>query len=221
MLVVSIILEALVAIIAILAARKGKPYIYGLAFTFGAYVLYDLARLLQWDVQGGVLSGLFLLATITALIAVWGLYREERSDSRLEEFNHVETCLDRRARNADSRTRGGATGRDPGPSRHLERRERVDHPRDGQPASCRARPSRGSTASRSPRPSTSRTVAGSPARFPRRAATKSSSPRSRATTRFWWSTTMAIRSARSWRQTAWSGATCTGRKPRKWYPARS
>jgi hypothetical protein len=43
-------------------------------------VLYDLARLLQWDVQGGVLSGLFLLATITALIAVWGLYRDERSD---------------------------------------------------------------------------------------------------------------------------------------------
>jgi hypothetical protein len=61
MLVISIILEAAVAIIAILAARKGKPYIYGLAFTFGAYVLYDLARVLQWDVQGGVLSGLFLL----------------------------------------------------------------------------------------------------------------------------------------------------------------
>jgi hypothetical protein len=72
MLVISIILEAAVAIIAILAARKGKPYIYGLAFTFGAYVLYDLARLLQWDVQGGVLSGLFLLATITALIARTG-----------------------------------------------------------------------------------------------------------------------------------------------------
>jgi len=34
-------------------------------------------------------------------------------------------------------------------------------------------------------------------------------------------TTMAIRSARSWRQTAWSGATCTGRKPHAWYPARS
>src|SRR5262249_16123388 len=53
MLVTSIILEAAVAIVAILAARKGKPYIYGLAFTFGAYLLYDLARLLQWDVQGG------------------------------------------------------------------------------------------------------------------------------------------------------------------------
>src|SRR5262252_10860611 len=34
------------------------------------------------------------------------------------------------------------------------------------------------------------------ARFPRRAATRSSSPRSRVTTRLWWSTTMAIRSAR-------------------------
>lgn len=76
MLLVSIVLEAAVAIIAVLAARKGKPYVYGLAFTFGAYVLYDLARLLQWDVQAGVLSWLFLLATISALIAVWGLYRK-------------------------------------------------------------------------------------------------------------------------------------------------
>jgi hypothetical protein len=76
MLVVSIVLEAAVAIIAILAARRGKPYVYGLAFTFGAYVLYDLARLLQWDVDGGVLSGLFLLATVSALFAVWGLYRK-------------------------------------------------------------------------------------------------------------------------------------------------
>jgi hypothetical protein len=76
MLLVSIVLEAAVAIIAVLAARKGKPYVYGLAFTFSAYVLYDLARLLQWDVQAGILSGLFLLATISALIAVWGLYRE-------------------------------------------------------------------------------------------------------------------------------------------------
>jgi len=76
MLVISIVLEAAVAIVAILAARKGNPYIYGLAFTCGAYVLYDLARLFEWDVQGGLLSGLLLLATLTALIAVWGLYRK-------------------------------------------------------------------------------------------------------------------------------------------------
>ncbi len=71
----SILLEAAVAAIAILAARQGRPYLYGLAFTFGAYVLYDLARLLNWAVEGPLLSVLFLLASITALVAVWGLYR--------------------------------------------------------------------------------------------------------------------------------------------------
>ena len=75
-LVVSIILEAAIAAVAALAARSGRPYLYGLTFTFAAYVLYDIARLLKWPVEGPLLSGLFLLATITALLAVWGLYRE-------------------------------------------------------------------------------------------------------------------------------------------------
>jgi hypothetical protein len=78
MLIVSIILEVAVAVLAALAARAGRPYLYGLTFTFAAYVIYDLARLLQWPVEGPFLSGLFLLATITALLAVWGLYREGR-----------------------------------------------------------------------------------------------------------------------------------------------
>ena len=76
MLIVSIVLEAAVAVIAALAAARGRPYLYGLAFTFAAYVLYDLARYMQWGVEGPLLSGLFLLATLTALVAVWGLYRE-------------------------------------------------------------------------------------------------------------------------------------------------
>ena len=79
MLVISIILEAAVAVIAALAARRGRPYLYGLTFTFAAYVLYDLARVLQWPVEGPLLSGLFLVATITALLAVWGLYRDKQS----------------------------------------------------------------------------------------------------------------------------------------------
>jgi hypothetical protein len=78
MLIVSIILEAAVAVIAVLAARRGRPYMYGLAFTFGAYVLYDLARFLQWAVEGTLLSVLFLAASITALVAVWGLYNDRR-----------------------------------------------------------------------------------------------------------------------------------------------
>jgi hypothetical protein len=76
LLVVSILLEASVAVIAALAARQGRPYLYGLAFTFVAYVIYDLARLMAWPVEGPLLSGLFLLATVAALVAVWGLYRD-------------------------------------------------------------------------------------------------------------------------------------------------
>lgn len=76
MLIISIILEAAVAAIAILAARAGRPYMYGLAFTFGAYVFYDLARFLQWNVEGPALSGLFLFASASALVSVWGLYKD-------------------------------------------------------------------------------------------------------------------------------------------------
>ena len=76
MLIVSIVLEALVVVVAILAARQGRPYMYGLAFTFGAYVFYDLARFLQWGVEGPLLSGLFLVASASALAAVWGLYKD-------------------------------------------------------------------------------------------------------------------------------------------------
>ena len=47
MLILSITLEAAVAVLAILAARKRTPYLYGLAFTFAIYVLYDLARLIN------------------------------------------------------------------------------------------------------------------------------------------------------------------------------
>jgi len=76
MLIVSIVLEAAVAVIAVLAARRRRPYLYGLAFTFAAYVLYDLARYLRWEVEGTLLSWLFLAATVAALYAVWGLYRD-------------------------------------------------------------------------------------------------------------------------------------------------
>jgi hypothetical protein len=75
LLVISILLEASIAVIAVLAARQGRPYLYGLAFTFIAYVIYDLARFMQWPVEGPLLSGLFLLASVAALVAVWGLYR--------------------------------------------------------------------------------------------------------------------------------------------------
>jgi hypothetical protein len=77
LLIASILLEVAVAVLAALTARKGPPYLYGLAFTFGVYVLYDLGRLLGWNVERGILSVLFLLASASALAAVWGLYRDQ------------------------------------------------------------------------------------------------------------------------------------------------
>jgi len=77
LLIISIALEVAVAIIAALAASRGRPYLYGLAFTFGIYVLYDLGRLLGWPVEKGILSVLFVLASASALYAVWGLYRDK------------------------------------------------------------------------------------------------------------------------------------------------
>jgi hypothetical protein len=78
LLIASIILEVAVAIVAVLAAVKERPYLYGLALTFAIYVLYDLGRLLGWKVEQGILSVLFLLASASALFAVWGLYRDRR-----------------------------------------------------------------------------------------------------------------------------------------------
>jgi hypothetical protein len=65
-----------VAVLAFMAARKRKPYLYGLAFTFVVYVLYDVARVVGVNVHEGLLSVLFLLASLSALIAAWGLYQE-------------------------------------------------------------------------------------------------------------------------------------------------
>ena len=76
LLIVSIGLEVAVAVVAALAALKGRPYLFGLALTFAIYVLYDLGRLLGWNVEGGILSVLFLVASASALYAVWGLYRD-------------------------------------------------------------------------------------------------------------------------------------------------
>jgi hypothetical protein len=76
MLIAAVVVECAVAIVAILGAFKGRPHLC-FAFTFAIYVLYDLGRLLDWNVGEGMLSILFLLASVSALIAVWGLYKEK------------------------------------------------------------------------------------------------------------------------------------------------
>lgn len=74
---VSIVIELLVAVVAFAAALRGRPHLFGLSFTFAVYVLYDLNRMAGSPVTGPVLSGLFLLASLGALVAVVGLWREK------------------------------------------------------------------------------------------------------------------------------------------------
>ena len=77
LLILSIALEIAVAVLAALAAMKRRRYLFGLALTFAIYVIYDLGRLLGWEVERGLLSVLFLVASASALYAVWGLYRDK------------------------------------------------------------------------------------------------------------------------------------------------
>jgi hypothetical protein len=86
MLVVSIILEAAVAVIAALAARTGRPYLYGLAFTFAE--CSTISRACCNGQSRLTAVGIVPVATLTALLAVWGLYREGRESS-------PRTCLEK------------------------------------------------------------------------------------------------------------------------------
>jgi hypothetical protein len=56
MLMASIVLEAAAAVLAVLGALKGGPHLNGFAFAFAVYGLYDFARLLQRNLEDGVLS---------------------------------------------------------------------------------------------------------------------------------------------------------------------
>lgn len=73
---VSIALEVLVVIAAVLLAlRKGRPYGWLLALTFAIYVLYDSAGFTGAAISVDLLAVLFLVASASALGAVWMMYR--------------------------------------------------------------------------------------------------------------------------------------------------
>lgn len=75
--IVSIVLEAVIALLALVVAFRGRPYMAGFAVTFGIYVYYDLARHYEWQVSGSLLSVVFLIATLTALGAMIGIVRSK------------------------------------------------------------------------------------------------------------------------------------------------
>lgn len=76
---VSIGLEAVVMVLAFMAAARGRMYLYGFSLTYALYVFYDLSKLYDWAIPSGLISTIFLVATLAALWAIWGLFQESKT----------------------------------------------------------------------------------------------------------------------------------------------
>lgn len=75
--VVSILIEVLIVAVALsIGTVKGKVYGYGFALTFAVYAYYDLVNALSLTVSPGLLPLLFFMATVSALAAMWALYKK-------------------------------------------------------------------------------------------------------------------------------------------------
>ena len=76
---ISIFIEALIAILGVLIVFKRKKiYGWGIFLTFGIYMIYDLAKMNVFIIFDAYLYWLFFIATISALWAVFSIYREGR-----------------------------------------------------------------------------------------------------------------------------------------------
>ncbi len=73
---VSIVLELVMGIIATITAINRKKYMFGLAFTFFAYVVYDLGKSYSIGISNTYLTILFFLATLSALWSIWNIYKQ-------------------------------------------------------------------------------------------------------------------------------------------------
>ncbi len=75
---VSIIIEALIALLAFACIFKKQPYMLGFTITFGIYVYYDLAKLYLWESPENLLPIMFFIATLSALISMVAIYRKKQ-----------------------------------------------------------------------------------------------------------------------------------------------
>lgn len=74
--IISIVIEVIVVCFGLaIAVRKKRWYGWGIAITFGIYVYYDLARYFAWGVGSEFLERAFFLASLSALGAIWGIYK--------------------------------------------------------------------------------------------------------------------------------------------------
>jgi hypothetical protein len=76
---VSILIEALIAILGVLTGiKKKKQYGWGIFLTFFIYFFYDSFKLIGWSVPELILNIMFFVATVSALASVWAIYKEKK-----------------------------------------------------------------------------------------------------------------------------------------------
>ena len=73
---ISILIELAIAVLGIIMIFKKKSYGWFFLVTFGIYVSYDFIRLRGMTISLDILYILFFIATISALILAWKIYRK-------------------------------------------------------------------------------------------------------------------------------------------------
>ena len=75
--IIAVLIEVVITVIAVLlATRRQKPYGWGIAVTFGLFVLFDVIRIFALPVPEAVHALSLLVACGSMLYAVWLMYRE-------------------------------------------------------------------------------------------------------------------------------------------------
>ena len=74
---ISILLELVIAIIGIVMISKKKVQGWFFLITFGIYVIYDLIKLKGIVVNPDILYFSFFIATVSALLLAWKVYRKK------------------------------------------------------------------------------------------------------------------------------------------------
>jgi len=73
----SITIEAVIAIFGLMiVSNKKKKLGWGIFLTFAIYVIYDFARLLEWNINQNLLYASFFIATLSMLLVVLKIYKK-------------------------------------------------------------------------------------------------------------------------------------------------
>jgi len=75
--IIAVLLEVAVTLVAVvIATRNRKAYGWGIAVTFGLFVLFDIGRIFALPVPDTAHALIFLIACGAMLYAVWLMYTE-------------------------------------------------------------------------------------------------------------------------------------------------